>query len=252
MSSKSAADSSLIPPRAAQPAGEAETFDLAQVERVLGRAAAMSLEASTSRMTIDEIAQVAAEVGIDRSFVTRAVRELEPELASPARRAGMIARLVRRRWLDRALDRPALERVLARLDAFFGAHGKKTVHDDSASWSARHIHVTFEPEGDGTLVQISERFVNTASGLAAMGGVGGGTAGLAIGAIVLKGLALGPIVLLPAIAIGSGVGLWLARRRHAFLVSEADRHFTEALDSIERTLSATPRALSAGTDDTDE
>lgn len=244
MSSKTETQSSLIPASAEPDPSEANSFDLDQVERVLGRAAALQLESSNTRMTLDEVAEVAAEVGIERSFVTRAVSELQPELASPSRRGGIPTRLVRRRWLDRTLDRPALERVLSRLDAFFGAHGEKTIHEDSASWSARHIHVTFEPEADGTLVQISERFVNTAGSLAALGGAGGGTAGLAVAAIVSKALLLSPLVLMvPLVVAGGGLGLWLARRRHKALVAEADVHFSDALDSIERTVSSSARAL---------
>ncbi len=227
-------------PRTAAPMELAEqtrtSFDRDQAERVLGRAAAMQMARSEDRVTLGELQQAAAEAGIEQELVVVAARELQPQFATPGRRLGMQTRVVRRRFLPRKIGKRALELVLARLDAFFGAHGERTVLEDSASWSARHVHVTFEPQDQGTLVQVSERFVNTTGSLAAMGGVMGGMAGFLPAVIVAKVLGLGKLSLLAAMPMAfltAMLGLWVVRRYHARTVARAEANFARALDSIE-------------------
>ncbi|MCH9685497.1 MAG: hypothetical protein K0V04_28955 [Deltaproteobacteria bacterium] len=223
-----------------------ETFDREQAERVLGRAASMQLAKSNDRVSLAELGQAASEAGIERSLVVRAAAELALQPTASTRRAGMQTRVVQRRWLDRRLDKPTLERMLARLDSFFGAPGERVIHEESASWSARHINVTFEAQGEGTLVQVSEHFVNTANTFASLGMTAGGMVGFLTATVLAKSLlGLGKLSLLvgfPAALITGFIGLWFARRRHARVVERASIDFQEALDSIEGLAAALPPA----------
>ncbi len=107
--------------------------------------------------------------------------------------------------------------------------------DAHATWTARHIVVTFESQGDGTLVQISERFVNTASRLMTLGPTVGMTGsallGIAVFAAVGKGL-LGGFLALPVIALVTVIGLMLGRARTLTAIANAEDSFERALASL--------------------
>ncbi len=185
----------------------------------------------------------AEEVGIDRALVRRAAWEQGPDVIAPQRRLGVPTQVTRRRWLPQRLEAPALERLLTRLDAFFGANGRRTVGSEVATWNARHVFVTLEPQGDGTLVQISERFVNTANSLGSLGIMAGTVAGtlLSMTALAGLGLSLGSAALGVSFVVGLGtLGLLAARARHAALVTRAQRSFDEALASLELAASESP------------
>lgn len=233
------------PDDAAQSAGDQQTFDRAQAEKILGRAATLQLAASDDELSLAELTEAAADAGIERALVLRAARELAPQRVTTPDRFGIKTQVVRRRWLSTTLDRAGFERTLARLDAFFGALGERSISDHSASWSARHIHVTLEHRDSGTVVQVSERFVNTTNNLVGASGVIGGVTGLASGAVLAKALALGmmaPVAIVPMIAACAALGLWGARRHITGLVDKAGVDFDKALDTIEEACAASPPA----------
>jgi hypothetical protein len=199
----------------------------------------MQLAKMDADVSLDELERAAEQAGIEKALVRKAAHELQPELYEPPRAAGMQTRLVRRRWFDRPLHRREFERLLARLDAFFGAQGSRHVDDDSASWSARHVYVTFEPDREGTLVQVSERFVRTATSTATFGMFLGGTT--AFNLVLFIGISLGiasPALFLgvPAALIGGWLGLGFVRRRHALLLERTAEQFEAALESLDRTM----------------
>ncbi|MEM6293271.1 MAG: hypothetical protein AAGA54_18510 [Myxococcota bacterium] len=208
-----------------------------RMARILTRAAAMQ-QARDDDVRLEALEEAAAEVGIDRALVRRAAWEQAVEATAPATSYGLPTRVAQRRWLDVDVSDPAVRgRLLARLDTVFGAQGKRTEEDGTATWSARHIVVTFEAEGGGTFVQISERFVNTASSMQGMGL----TLGLGLGAMVAMGVlgvlgkgiaaaAVGPIIVMLMMAAGLAFG----RRRVLHLLQAAERSFTEALDALEQ------------------
>lgn len=149
----------------------------------------------------------------------------------------MQTRVIRSRWLDQRLERHTLERLLARLDVIFGAQGQRMIHDDSASWFAHHVQVTIEPCDGGTLVQMSERFVNTANTMASLGICLGAVTGMIVSMILLPvlGLAfLGTWAALPLAASFGWLGLRFVGRRHAALIEHTEEQFQSALNSIER------------------
>ena len=188
--------------------------------------------------TLDlEVLEAAAEeVGIDRALVRRAAWEEGVAVASPPRSLGLPTKVVRRRWLEGQLNPKKLERLMTRLDAFFGASGERKITGDSATWSARHVHVTFEGQDDGALVQISERFVNTANSTTAAGGMFGLLAGLSLmlvaGGFLGKGLLFG-LVAIPIVVLGIATGVFFARKRVHRLMASADQSFAGALRSLE-------------------
>ncbi|GEM_PF-1964715 len=232
--------------------GGSWTFDREQAERVLGRAAALQLAASDTRMSLTDLSEAAEEAGIDAVLLRQAAREFAPRLATMPSRMGIPTQIVHRRWLKPKLGRAEFERILARLDAFFGALGKRSVGEHAASWTARHIHVTLEHSDGGTAVQISERFVQTTQTLNALGGMIGGIIGTVAGAIGAQGLGLGSagvVLVVPMVAISSALGLWVARRHLVRITEKARRDFEAALNSIQNVADEFSRALAAAEDD---
>jgi hypothetical protein len=208
------------------------TFDRNQAERVLGRAAALAVRSGEGDVSLAELEAAAVDAGLDAALVRRAATELALELSEPPREFGMQTRLVRRRVIEHRLDRAQLERLLRRLDTFFGAHGERELSDDGATWFARHMHVAFEPIEGGTLVQISERFVDTAATRATLSLLLSGVAALLTAAISSKALALGAVGLtlfLPLFAVFGFVTLAVARRGHARALRATATEFERAL-----------------------
>lgn len=233
--------------------GKGETrLSRADAERVLALAASRQLRAQADSVSVEELAAAARDAGIDPAHVRAASRELVPR--DEARLYGMRTRVLRRRWLERTLDQAALENLGTRLDAIFGAHGRRSVDAGGLTWSARHVHVTVEHDGEGTRIQISERFVNTARSQLVGITFGGGGLGFALGSMLGKVLGMGPLVLaagLVGATVLGGVGMYVTRRRHAALVERTERDFERALDEIHSAVEAlaTARALPAADDD---
>ncbi|MEZ4453068.1 MAG: hypothetical protein R3B09_26645 [Nannocystaceae bacterium] len=222
-------------------------IDREQAERILGRAASLAVRRA-DEVSLVELEAAAEEAGLDRALVRRAAAELEVELARPPRRFGMETLIARRRLLPRRLDRPELERLLARLDTFFGAHGQRSVGEGAATWYARHVQVSLEPHEGGTLVQISERFVNTAAATGSFATMSSGALGFVLVATIVKALHLGAIGFVlasPVIALAALIGLTVARRRHAATLRHTAGEFERGLDSLERTVAALGPASTA-------
>lgn len=208
-----------------------------RMARILARAAQMQ-QATEDDDRLSQLEDAAAEVGIDRALMRRATWEQSLEAVQPPRTLGVPTRVVRRRWLDCDLSDPKTRAsLLARLDSIFGAKGERVEDDEHATWTARHIVVTFESQGDGTLVQISERFVNTASTMMTLGATvgitGGAMLGMAVFAAVGKGL-LGGFLALPVILLVTIIGLMLGRARTLTSIANAEDSFERALASLER------------------
>lgn len=219
-------------------------LDRQQAERVLGRAASLALRRSDS-VSLTDLEQAAQEAGLDGALVRQAMVEMEAERGATPRRYGMETRIVRRRLIGRRLLTSDLERLFGRLDAYFGARGERRAGKETGTWFARHIQVTFEPHRDGTLIQVSERFVNTASAMGSFGMLLGGASGfLAASAFwVAAGLGSGGLaVAVPAAFLSGWLGLAFVRRRHAQTLRETGAEFERALDSLERSMHALPAA----------
>ncbi|MBV1862489.1 MAG: hypothetical protein KUG77_28970 [Nannocystaceae bacterium] len=207
-----------------------------RLANILARAAQMQ-QASDDEDRLTQLEDAAAEVGIDRALMRRAAWEQSLEAVQPPRTLGVPTRVVRRRWLDIDLSDPKTRaHLLARLDSIFGAKGDRVDDAAHATWTARHVVVTFESQGDGTLVQISERFVNTASTMLCLGGTAGLGAGVILGlslfAAVGKGL-LGGFIALPTMLFLLMLGVMLGRSRMLAVIANAEDTFERALTSLE-------------------
>jgi len=209
-----------------------------KMARILARAAQMQ-QARDDEDRLGQLEDAAAEVGIDRALVRRAALEQSLDAVEPPRMLGVPTRVVRRRWIAADISVPETRtHLLARLDAIFGAKGERVEDEAHATWTARHIVVTFEGQGEGTLVQVSERFVNTTSTALSLGA----TLGLAAGAmtaiftlaVVGKGLLAG-LLAAPIVMACVGLGVQLGRSRTLATIANAQSSFERALDSIEAT-----------------
>lgn len=227
-------------------------FDRETAERILGRAASLALTPADPQISLAELERAADEVGIERSAVRRAVAELD--VAPAPRRHGMRTRIVRRRLLPRHLHHEQLERMLTRADAFFGAHGERDVREGSASWTARHIHLTVEPTPEGSIVQVSERFVNTVNTRRFFSLMGGLWIAVMVGGLAGKAAgmgALGLLAALPLIPVVAWVLLAFFARSHEAKVDEIAESFERALDSLEGSVSDGRPALPRASEESD-
>jgi hypothetical protein len=211
-----------------------------KIARILTRAAQMQ-QGRDDEERLALVEEAAAEVGIDRALVRRAALEQSLDTTQVPQTLGVPTRVVRRRWIDADIADPQVRaRLLARLDTVFGAQGQRTEEGRGATWSARHVVVTFEGEADGTLVQISERFVNTASSFMGVGATVGLAAGAMLWVTVLaalgKGLLAG-VVATPLLIAAMAVGLQFGRSRTLRWIANAEAAFEQALQSLEQAAS---------------
>ncbi len=228
--------------------------DETKMARILARAAQMQ-QARDDEDRLALLEDAAAEVGIDRALVRRAALEQSLDAVEPPRMLGIPTRIVRRRWIEADISDPQMRaRLLARLDAIFGAKGERVEDDAHATWTARHIVVTLQREGDGTLVQMSERFVNTASMAMTMGGTMGLATGMMtsvmllalLGKELLAGLLAAPVVLL-----FMAIGIQIGRSRMKHTLANAEETFERALVALEATRKSPTPESGASSDEPD-
>lgn len=210
--------------------------DDSKMARILARAAQMQ-QARDDEDRLALLEDAAAEVGIDRALVRRAALEQSLDTVEPPRMLGVPTRVVRRRWIDADVsDADTRTRLLARLDSIFGAKGERVEDGGHATWTARHVVVTFEATDGGTLVQISERFVNTANAAMSMGGTlglaGGAMSSILLLAILGKSLAAA-LLAGPVLLLAISLGVQLGRTRVMRTVANAEDSFERALLALD-------------------
>lgn len=207
-----------------------------RMAKILARAAQMQ-QSTEDDDRLAQLEDAAAEVGIDRALMRRAAWEQSLEAVQPPRTLGVPTRVVRRRWLDTDLrDAKTRAHLLTRLDSIFGAKGERSEDEAHATWTARHVVVTFESQGDGTLVQISERFVNTATTLTSTGAALGLGTGMMLGMMLFaamgKGI-LGGFVAALTVLLTVTAGAMFGRSRTMAAIANAEDTFERALASLE-------------------
>lgn len=211
----------------------------AELERILGRASRLQLTHGEDGIELRDVENAAQDVGIAPAMVRRAVRELECDMPPEPEMHGMATRVVRRRWLDCELDRQGLERLATRLDGCFSTIGQRAIGERTLSWFARHIHVSVESGRSGTLVQISERFVNTIRSNVAASVVIGTLFMLPVFLTVAGAGFIGPGFLLSTFVGASGVltAYTMVRRQHGKRLAEIGTEFEQVLDGLHRSFS---------------
>ena len=223
--------------------------DDSKMARILARAAQMQ-QARDDEDRLVLLEDAAAEVGIERALVRRAAWEQSLDAVEPPRMLGVPTRIVRRRWLDVDIAEPKTRaHLLARLDAIFGAKGERVEDDGHATWTARHVVVTFESQGGSTLVQMSERFVNTAGTAMSLGATLGLAAGAMLSILTLgvlgKGLLAG-LLAAPIVLTTIALGVLFGRSRTKRAVALAGETFERALTALEGTRNNPARELANG------
>jgi hypothetical protein len=131
-------------------------FTEEEVAEILERAAAP--EASSSRaaagdphgMTLAELQDIAAEVGIEPARIAAAAGALASRGSAPAQRRLLGAPLTVSRTvtIPRALDDDEWRRLVVELRETFGALGRIREHGTLRSWINGNLQVHVEPDGD--------------------------------------------------------------------------------------------------------
>jgi hypothetical protein len=203
-----------LPPGSPRRYSDSET---AEILRRAGEEAASNPEPGA--LTLVEIEQIAAEVGIDRRAVRRAAAAIERPGPSPRiveRLAGGPLRLELEQSFGAALAPGRASQAIAAVRRITGRHGHVEEESSGArvSWwtqrTASNLRVTLTAAGEATTVRIEasigEFAAGTHAGMAASGGVAG------IGAALAAGLgiaALGPA----AVVVGGALGASYAGAR---------------------------------------
>lgn len=211
-----------------------------EVARLLQRAADLDRDSSSGAvargLSLSELREIAAEVGIDPGAVTRAAAELTR--AAPSRAGALLLGdppVVRRTTaVPTPLDRTALGRLIEVIDAETPAQGTVGEALGSVRWTStsRFLsrQVVLQPGRQETVVRVEERFTDRLRAvihiLPTLYGAG---FGLAIGAEALAGGAgLGAAIAAAGAGLGLGLGrgLWNVLRRGSRRRVE---HLTERL-----------------------
>lgn len=212
--------------------------------------------ADPTGFTLAELEDVAAEVGIDPTYLRRAAAELETGLGSgPAELLlGAPLAFVLERTVPGEYPESGFEELVPLMQVATLGQGNASAVGKTLTWSSRSDTNTSSQQvlvtvRDGeTLIRIEERLAGFAGGL--FGGVlGGGGVGLGVGVGLPAGLALGllPAVVLPVAIVGGaylGTRAFFAkhvRKRRARMQDLLDQ-LAERVerDVAERTLSPSP------------
>lgn len=164
----------------------AEIFRRATGEGAGSRSGDATLPAPEG-MTLSELEEIGAEVGIPREAIARAAHSLQRrvEAAPPQRFLGAPRTVSRTLYIDRGLTDEEWNRLVADLRRTFDAKGKVDVQGGLRSWTNSNLQVHVEPEGSGYAVRMRTK-KGQASQLALMGGIFTG-----VGLLSAVGLLLG-------------------------------------------------------------
>lgn len=181
------------------------------------------LEWAEKGLTLEQIQEIAAEVGIDPARIEVAAASLlEPEAASPNPYVGIPTTLQLQTTLaDRGLDPGRLPEVLTLIRSVQHRQGITGSEFGSLEWRAKDAlgarYVSVIPTQEGIRVRVLGNFRDGLFVTAAMAG----TLGLAAGAILVDGLALGawsfPVLAAAAAVPPRFVYRWLRRKEDSRL-----------------------------------
>jgi hypothetical protein len=204
--------------------GGERRYDEQEVGRLLKRATELQQRAPArmrpAGLTLDELADIAAEAGIDVALLRQAALELDTQPAGPGSRVGVALagaplRFVLERTLPFETPARAFAELLPALQAASGGSGQAGVVGRTLTWTAttagdpHGLQVTIAVRSGTTVVRIEER--HTALAGALIGGVGagvGGGVGIGVGGTI--GGVLGSVALavtLPVVIIAGAFGM---------------------------------------------
>ncbi len=131
----------------------AEIFRRATGETTEGERKALPPE---DGMTLAQIEEIGAEVGISRDEIARAAHSLQRrvEAEPPLRFLGAPRSVARTLYIDRALTDDEWGRLVSDLRRTFDAKGKVEVEGLLRSWTNSNLQVHVEPAGEGYAVRM--------------------------------------------------------------------------------------------------
>jgi hypothetical protein len=197
-----------------------------EVTRLLQRAADLDRDSAGGAvargLSLTELREIAAEVGIDPTMVTRAATEVST--SGPSRAGRLLlgeAPVVRRTSaVPVRLSREALGRLVEVVDAEMPAQGTVGEALGAVRWTSSNRFVSrqvvMQPGDAETVVRVEERFTDRIRAvihlIPATYGAGGG---LALGSELLGAVGPGIPVALAGAALGFGLGraIWKVLRR---------------------------------------
>jgi hypothetical protein len=137
----------------------------------------------TAGLTLSEIQNIGAEVGLTGAELQRAAAALDAPAVAPVRRhLGMPIAVLRTVPLPRALTDTEWEQLVGELRATFSARGRLSASGGLREWSNGNLHACLEPLGTGYQLRIATRKGDAAAV------TGLGIAGMAGGALLFAAL----------------------------------------------------------------
>lgn len=231
--------------------GEPDRFSDDEVRLLLARAVerqegvARTQLTAKAGLTLPQLQEIAAEVGVEPSHVESAARELvlrrERGLPMPLeidRHA--IAHV---RVLDGAVDDSAWERLVHDLRDTFGVHGSLSTFGAAREWASGDqgsdgrsdvaVRIRVEPDGDRAAVTMRAD-LRSVYQLPIWFGGGFGAFAAITGSAMGLGLAPSAAPGLPAVLAGLAAGVWFVFRRVAQATqARTDARFRAVLDRFE-------------------
>jgi hypothetical protein len=210
-------------------------------------------------LTLAELQEVGAEVGIDPRYLQRAAAELEGG-GSPdvwAKLAGSPIAIVIERTLSGEFPESRFEELVPVMQVATVGQGNASAVGKTLTWSSRSDtntssqQVLVASRNGETLIRIEERLAGFAGGVfgGMLGGVGGG---VGFGAGAALGTALGSVALaiaFPVVAIGASYGAARAifRVHHRGRKRQMEELMSRLVEQIENELAG--RAIPPGSGD---
>lgn len=184
------------------PEGPPRVYGDEEIGRILKRATELQRREPTAPpagVTLAELEEIAAEAGIDPTYLRRAALELETGTADPTimtRLAGEELVIVREVTLPGELAEDGFERIVTAIQTSSREHGQPSLLGRTLTWRAetagntRTIQIVVTSRDGRTHVRAEENLTQMASGL-----FGGITAGAGLGIGLGVGLPIGIEVL---------------------------------------------------------
>ena len=180
---------------------EPRRYDREEVALVLRHLAELQVhDVPAHALDRAELAQVAAEAGLDPRHLDGALARLDNTRKLDARRLGLRLWTVVSRQIPGELSAAKLEACALALDRHFGIIGEQRMSETSLSWFGRQVAVSISAREGMISVQIEERFHRTSQARLSMAAMS------SIPALAMISLLSGPVLLVgllvPVLAYG--------------------------------------------------
>lgn len=224
-------------------------YDEKEVTRLLKRATELQRQeplraAGPGGLSLDELADIASEAGIDPRYLRRAALEMETGAGAPglgARLAGEHTTLAQEAVVPGELPDSGFERMVAVIQRVSREHGQPSLLGRSLTWrgetasKSRSLQVVVSSRRGETHIRVEERLTQLAGQVfgVSVGGVGS-TLGMAVGLPIAIEV-LGSTLLAVAFPAGALALSWLGGREiYRAIVGKRRKVLAELLDQLTR------------------